>query len=147
MHTKQDSDRLANNVDPDQTVTIPSASGAVWCGLEEQSDLGLHCLPRVLPVWKIRIMMICFFPPQSLICLYIQHAVKVLKIHTLKNCCNYPKIGTIILLQSNESKCRQNSKQGRPWPECSSGRHCLPRPVCPKTYTTVIRKQKVNLIN
>ena len=34
-----DADGMANSVDPDQTAPL----GAV---LEEQSDLGLHCLPR-----------------------------------------------------------------------------------------------------
>ena len=37
------SDRYAwaNSADPDQT----APKGAVWSGLKEQSDLGLHCLP------------------------------------------------------------------------------------------------------
>ena len=38
MHPK-DAEGIANSVDPDQTAPL----GAV---LEEQSDLGLHCLPR-----------------------------------------------------------------------------------------------------
>ena len=37
-----------------------------------------------------------------------------------KNCCNYPKTGTIILLQSNGFKrCRLVSKQSRPWSDSS----------------------------
>ena len=43
-----DADGMANSVDPDQT----APQGAVWSGsalfaqVEEQSDLGLHCLLR-----------------------------------------------------------------------------------------------------
>ena len=38
MHPK-DAEEIANSVDPDQTAPL----GALW--LEEQSDLGLPCLP------------------------------------------------------------------------------------------------------
>ena len=52
---------------------------------------------------------------------YYLHTVKIQKIRTTKNCCNYPKIWTNTLLPlSNGSKtCRRNSKQCRHWSDCS----------------------------
>ena len=38
MH-RNNADRMANSVDPDQTVPLRDPD-------QEQSDLGLHCLPR-----------------------------------------------------------------------------------------------------
>ena len=42
MHP-EDTDRMSDSVDPDHTAPAPS-------GVEKQSDLDLHCLPRLRPV-------------------------------------------------------------------------------------------------
>ena len=57
----KDAEGIANSVDPDQ----------------EQSDLGLHCLPRCLSVWKLRIITV-----------FIHISTKILKSYVIsENLC------------------------------------------------------------
>ena len=60
---------------------------------------------------------------------------------TRKDCCNYPKIGTVsFLLQSNGLKrCRQNGRHCRPWSNFSSGCTLFAQTslVCLKTYDSL----------
>ena len=41
-----DADGMANIVDPDQTAPLEESDLGIRLLLQEQSDLGLHCLPR-----------------------------------------------------------------------------------------------------
>ena len=67
-------------------------------------------------------------------------------LETRKNCCNYSKIWTIVLLQSNASKRRRrNCKQCRPWSDCSSRSSLIwVCAVCPDLSVRKLRNIMVN---
>ena len=46
--TKQNADGMANSVDPDQTAPSVRSRSTTLFAIQEQTDLGLYCLP--LPV-------------------------------------------------------------------------------------------------
>ena len=61
-------------------------------------------------------------------------AIKKQNLDTEKNCCNYPKIGTVLfyyLYIYGSKRCKLNSKQCRPWLDCSSRSDLGLCTVCP----------------
>ena len=62
--------------------------------------------------------------------------VKILKLRTQKNCCNYPKVGTMSFYYREmdpKDADRMANNVDPDQKQSDLGLHCLPRPLWPKT--------------